>query len=159
MLLAHAARLLGRCAHNTAGAGATVADGKSSYGPDAAADWGAAWERVLFQLVQELPSDVRQQVVSLAIDGTSATSLLVDRNTGATLACALHGPLLPAAGWLAGTLCIQAGCAIMASTALTALRRQAAGASTAVQPGAIKGRGGGSQGQVLHMLSRSNHAV
>jgi hypothetical protein len=63
-----------------------VADVKSGYGPDAAADWAAAWERVLFELLASLPAPARGRVASLAIDGTSATALLLDVGSGAVLA-------------------------------------------------------------------------
>ena len=40
----------------------------------------------LFSNFEELGSSVRQRVVSIAIDGTSATALLVDRREGTMLA-------------------------------------------------------------------------
>lgn len=40
----------------------------------------------LFQLLQSLPPDVRAQVAAVAIDGTSATTLLLDAGTGEMLA-------------------------------------------------------------------------
>ncbi len=41
--------------------------------------------RALFRLLDALPADVLGHVISLAIDGTSATALLLDRKTGAVL--------------------------------------------------------------------------
>ncbi len=42
--------------------------------------------RVLFELICGLPPAVRSQVSAIAIDGTSATAMLVDRTTGKVLA-------------------------------------------------------------------------
>ncbi|WIA31867.1 hypothetical protein OEZ86_002732 [Tetradesmus obliquus] len=67
-------------------AGSTAADHKQGYGPDGAADWAAAWERVLFELVAALPQDVVANVGAVAFDGTSATAMLVDAATGRQLA-------------------------------------------------------------------------
>lgn len=41
--------------------------------------------RVLWELLAAVPADVRSQVVSLAIDGTSATAMLLDEASGAVL--------------------------------------------------------------------------
>lgn len=41
--------------------------------------------RVLWELLAAVPADVRSQVVSLAIDGTSATAVLLDTASGAVL--------------------------------------------------------------------------
>lgn len=68
------------------GAGKVVAGAKSGYGADAEKDWASEWERVLFELLSSLPESARQQVVSLAIDGTSATTMLLDANSGDMLA-------------------------------------------------------------------------
>jgi hypothetical protein len=42
--------------------------------------------RALFQLTSEIGQDVREQAVAVAFDGTSSTTLLVDRLSGAQLA-------------------------------------------------------------------------
>ncbi|KAI8470518.1 MAG: hypothetical protein J3K34DRAFT_377126, partial [Monoraphidium minutum] len=68
------------------GAGEVVAEARSGYGDGAEADWAAAWERVLFDLVASLPEAPRRRVASLAIDGTSATAMLLDAASGAPLA-------------------------------------------------------------------------
>lgn len=78
----------------TSGARATVVDdskrivteAKRPYSQSGDADLAAVWQRVLFELVGSVPQDVRQHVAAVAIDGTSATTMLVDRNTGASLA-------------------------------------------------------------------------
>lgn len=41
--------------------------------------------RTLYRLLDAIPDDVKQLIVSLAFDGTSATALLLDRRTGAVL--------------------------------------------------------------------------
>jgi hypothetical protein len=42
--------------------------------------------RVLFELVGAIPAELRAQLASIAIDGTSATAVLLDRRGGAVLA-------------------------------------------------------------------------
>ncbi len=44
------------------------------------------WEQTLWALIAQIPGDVRQKISAIAIDGTSATVLLCDRN---------HKPLTP----------------------------------------------------------------
>ncbi|GBF88954.1 xylulose kinase [Raphidocelis subcapitata] len=67
-------------------AGAIVAEARSGYGEGADRDWAGAWERVLFDLLSSLPAPARARAASLAIDGTSATALLVDARSGEVLA-------------------------------------------------------------------------
>lgn len=66
--------------------GGVVADSKRGYGQGASNDWAATWEAALFELLRAMPADVRQGAASLAIDGTSATAMLVDRAAGTVLA-------------------------------------------------------------------------
>ncbi|KAK9805292.1 hypothetical protein WJX72_011497 [[Myrmecia] bisecta] len=63
-----------------------VADARQVYGAEASSGWTGAWERSLGELLGKLPPKVRQAIASIAIDGTSATSLLLDRQTGQVLA-------------------------------------------------------------------------
>lgn len=65
--------------------GNTAADCKQLYQPSAAADWAAAWQQVLFELIAALPASVTSQVQAVAFDGTSSTALLVDGATGRVL--------------------------------------------------------------------------
>lgn len=65
--------------------GNTAADCKQLYQPSAAADWAAAWQQVLFELIAALPASVTSQVHAVAFDGTSSTALLVDGATGRVL--------------------------------------------------------------------------
>lgn len=45
-----------------------------------------AWRAALFRLFDELPAEQRARVSSVAIDGTSSTTLLIDGDTGRCLA-------------------------------------------------------------------------
>eukprot|EP00884_Botryococcus_braunii_P014144 jgi/Botrbrau1/22730/Bobra.0132s0068.1 len=65
--------------------GSVVADLRERYGETPQLDWVSAWEGTLYRLLDAIPSDVKQLIVSLAFDGTSATALLLDRRTGAVL--------------------------------------------------------------------------
>lgn len=37
------------------------------------------WQTAMFALIEQLPSDIRRKIISIAIDGTSSTVLLCDR--------------------------------------------------------------------------------
>ncbi|KAL6611181.1 hypothetical protein ACP70R_039109 [Stipagrostis hirtigluma subsp. patula] len=68
-------------------------EGKRSYAPGQvgdAADWASSWRRALFHLLGDIPSVYRPFVSSISIDGTSATTLIIDRKNGELLA----GPFL-----------------------------------------------------------------
>ena len=47
----------------------------------AADDYASAWKSTLFSLLADLPLEIRQRVRAIAIDGTSATTLIVDGRT------------------------------------------------------------------------------
>ncbi|MGF1482683.1 MAG: FGGY-family carbohydrate kinase [Cyanophyceae cyanobacterium] len=49
-----------------------------SFRPSAAQNWAATWQQTLLSLLEALPLSVRQEVVAIAINGTSATVLLCD---------------------------------------------------------------------------------
>ncbi|KAL3135959.1 hypothetical protein ABBQ32_007003 [Trebouxia sp. C0010 RCD-2024] len=49
-------------------------------------DWVAPWTRALLHLLKQLPQDIKDQITSLCIDGTSSTALLVDSKRGDILA-------------------------------------------------------------------------
>jgi sugar (pentulose or hexulose) kinase len=67
--------------------GTVLADARVGYGDDdASARRGAAWEAALWSLLAALPRAPRARVAALAVDGTSATALLVDAGSGALLA-------------------------------------------------------------------------
>lgn len=59
-------------------------------GDGAAADWASSWRAALFQLLADIPPVLRPSISSISIDGTSATTLIVDSDTGELLA----GPFL-----------------------------------------------------------------
>ncbi|XP_004956024.1 uncharacterized protein LOC101782481 isoform X2 [Setaria italica] len=71
--------------------GAIHSEGKRAYAPvgDAAA-WASSWRAALFQLLDDIPPAHRPFISSISIDGTSATTLIVDSETGELLA----GPFL-----------------------------------------------------------------
>ncbi|XP_061957980.1 D-ribulose kinase isoform X3 [Populus nigra] len=48
-------------------------------------DWVRSWRAALFSLLEDVPAHLRPLVASISIDGTSATTLIVDRNTGEPL--------------------------------------------------------------------------
>lgn len=44
-------------------------------------DWARSWKTTLFSLLEDVPNHYRHLVASISIDGTSATTLIVDRST------------------------------------------------------------------------------
>ncbi|KAF8690749.1 hypothetical protein HU200_041133 [Digitaria exilis] len=78
------------------GRGAIHSEGKRAYAPGVArqvgdaAGWASSWKEALFQLVGDIPPAHRPSISSIAIDGTSATTLIVDSKTVELLA----GPFL-----------------------------------------------------------------
>lgn len=42
-------------------------------------DWVRSWKETLFSLLEDIPIDLRKHIVSISIDGTSATTIIVDR--------------------------------------------------------------------------------
>ncbi|XP_024030099.1 uncharacterized protein LOC21391801 [Morus notabilis] len=48
-------------------------------------DWARSWKSTLFSLLEDVPSSLRKIIASISIDGTSATTLIVDSNTGEPL--------------------------------------------------------------------------
>ncbi|PVH63781.1 hypothetical protein PAHAL_2G105000 [Panicum hallii] len=71
--------------------GAIHSEGKRAYAPVGdAAGWASSWRAALFQLLGDIPPAHRPSISSISIDGTSATTLIVDSETGELLA----GPFL-----------------------------------------------------------------
>ena len=70
-------------------AGAVLADAKAPWPADASRDWPAAWSAALWTLLEGLPADVRAAAAAIAVDGTSASAMLVDDVTGAPLTAPL----------------------------------------------------------------------
>jgi sugar (pentulose or hexulose) kinase len=70
-------------------ADAIVGDARVPWPSDASSDWPAAWAAALWDLLTALPASVRSSCGAIAVDGTSATCLLVDAVTGAPLTRAL----------------------------------------------------------------------
>ncbi|KAJ8763381.1 hypothetical protein K2173_002264 [Erythroxylum novogranatense] len=48
-------------------------------------DWVRSWRKTLFSLLEDVPVHLRPLVASISIDGTSATTLIVNSNTGEPL--------------------------------------------------------------------------
>lgn len=42
-------------------------------------DWVRSWKETLFSLLEDIPLNLRKDIVSISIDGTSATTIIVDR--------------------------------------------------------------------------------
>lgn len=42
-------------------------------------DWLQSWKMTLFALLKDIPVGLRSTVVSISIDGTSATTIILDR--------------------------------------------------------------------------------
>eukprot|EP00245_Coleochaete_scutata_P002753 TRINITY_DN1384_c0_g1_i1.p1 TRINITY_DN1384_c0_g1~~TRINITY_DN1384_c0_g1_i1.p1 ORF type:complete len:556 (+),score=77.98 TRINITY_DN1384_c0_g1_i1:86-1669(+) len=59
--------------------GVVCADGKKAYPETGSKDWASAWKVTLFSLIEGIPCEIRSQVVGIAIDGTSSTTMIVGR--------------------------------------------------------------------------------
>ncbi|KAL4304290.1 hypothetical protein GQ457_10G024770 [Hibiscus cannabinus] len=69
--------------------GTVHAEGKRGYPQymkDDSVDWGRSWKTTLFSLLEDVPVHLRPLVASISLDGTSATTLIIDSNTGELLA-------------------------------------------------------------------------
>lgn len=42
-------------------------------------DWVRSWKETLFSLLEDVPLNLRKHIVSISIDGTSATTIIVHR--------------------------------------------------------------------------------
>nr|GEZ13558.1 xylulose kinase-1 [Tanacetum cinerariifolium] len=51
-----------------------------------AIDWVQSWKTTLFSLLEDIPITMRSLITSISIDGTSATTLIIDSKTGEALA-------------------------------------------------------------------------
>lgn len=48
-------------------------------------DWVRSWKETLFSLLHDVPLHLRKHVVSISVDGTSATTIIVDSDSGEPL--------------------------------------------------------------------------
>ncbi|KAG9136918.1 hypothetical protein Leryth_020001 [Lithospermum erythrorhizon] len=48
-------------------------------------DWLQSWKFTLFSLLEDLPATLRQHIASISIDGTSATTIIIDSASGEPL--------------------------------------------------------------------------
>ncbi|KAG8473686.1 hypothetical protein CXB51_035532 [Gossypium anomalum] len=69
--------------------GAIHAEGKREYPnymKEDSLDWALSWKTTLFSLLEDVPVHLRSLVASISLDGTSATTLIIDSKTGEPLA-------------------------------------------------------------------------
>ncbi|KAJ7543569.1 hypothetical protein O6H91_09G043500 [Diphasiastrum complanatum] len=66
------------------------ADAKRQYPVDAKKELAASWRETLFNLLQELPVAIRSSIMAVSLDGTSSTTMIVDKSTGTPL----HPPMM-----------------------------------------------------------------
>lgn len=64
------------------GTGKTLSNSKAAYSSSEPNNLGAAWSTALFQLLESIPADIKSRIASVAIDGTSSTTLLLDSISG-----------------------------------------------------------------------------
>lgn len=62
--------------------GSTIALNKISYASSQPNQLASAWKDAIFHLVSDIPNDIKSEIASIAIDGTSATAVLIDGTTG-----------------------------------------------------------------------------
>lgn len=46
---------------------------------DESVDWAQSWKMTLFSLLEDVPVNLRPSISSISLDGTSATTLIIDR--------------------------------------------------------------------------------
>ncbi|KAH1030686.1 hypothetical protein J1N35_042860 [Gossypium stocksii] len=69
--------------------GTIHAEGKREYPnymKEDSLDWALSWKTTLFSLLEDVPVHLRPLVASISLDGTSATTLIINSNTGEPLA-------------------------------------------------------------------------
>lgn len=67
------------------GAGDLLFDTRRLFGSEPNPVWTQTWEGVLFELLSRIPAELAARVASIGFDGTSATALLVDKDSGSVL--------------------------------------------------------------------------
>ncbi|XP_023641006.1 uncharacterized protein LOC17889870 isoform X1 [Capsella rubella] len=68
--------------------GGIRAEGKREYPPfmkEESMDWASSWKSTLFSLLEDIPITVRSLVSSISLDGTSATTLILNSEDGEVL--------------------------------------------------------------------------
>ncbi|KAL4186684.1 hypothetical protein AMTRI_Chr09g35170 [Amborella trichopoda] len=68
--------------------GVIYAEGKRDYPQTTDGEiinWANSWRNTLFNLLADLPSGIRSYISSISIDGTSATTMIIDSTTGEPL--------------------------------------------------------------------------
>lgn len=59
--------------------GAVQAEAQWAFAATPLAELTAIWQNTLYRLIEQIPTSIRQDITRIAIDGTSATVLLCDR--------------------------------------------------------------------------------
>jgi len=59
--------------------GAIQAEAHYTFAATPLTELTATWQNTLYQLIEQIPTPIRQEITRIAIDGTSATVLLCDR--------------------------------------------------------------------------------
>ncbi|KAF3790981.1 Xylulose kinase [Nymphaea thermarum] len=70
--------------------GKLYAEGKREYSNPSSQirseiDWATSWKNVLFQILEDVPQALCSRVSSISVDGTSATTMIIDSETGEPL--------------------------------------------------------------------------
>ncbi|KAM7482653.1 hypothetical protein LguiB_007236 [Lonicera macranthoides] len=68
--------------------GTKLAEGKREYPlfmSKEIVDWARSWKTTIFSLIEDIPINLRPFIASISIDGTSATTIIIDSTTGKLL--------------------------------------------------------------------------
>ncbi|KAM7479349.1 hypothetical protein LguiA_027562 [Lonicera macranthoides] len=68
--------------------GTKLAEGKREYPlfmSKEIVDWARSWKMTIFSLIEDIPINLRPFIASISIDGTSATTIIIDSTTGKLL--------------------------------------------------------------------------
>ncbi|XP_031484235.1 D-ribulose kinase-like [Nymphaea colorata] len=65
--------------------GKLYAEGKREYSNPSSQvhseiDWATSWKNVLFKILEDIPQTLCSRVSSISVDGTSATTMMIDRS-------------------------------------------------------------------------------
>ncbi|WZZ18573.1 hypothetical protein YC2023_111662 [Brassica napus] len=75
--------------------GVIRAEGKREYPPfmrEESMDWVSSWKATLFSLLEDIPITLRSLVSSISLDGTSATTLILNRHVLPFPSCSSSSP-------------------------------------------------------------------
>lgn len=69
-------------------------------------DWVSSWKATLFSLLEDIPITVRSLVSSISLDGTSATTLILNRHVNVFLSIISHRSYLKSLNCCLNPLCL-----------------------------------------------------